>query len=414
MNRFPYFILPSFSLSACLVLAAQFPSLDAKAANWPFFRGPNHDGVSQETDWQSNWSNEGPTVAWRKNVGIGCSSMVVVSNRVITLGNRADKDIVTCLNANDGSIIWSYAYPCTFEERMFEGGTASTPTIDSEHVYTLSYDSQLHCLRMSDGELVWKRHLVEDFGGSPPRWKYASSPLIVDNMVILDVGGSKNSTLALDKNSGEKVWGIGREECGYATPIPFEQDETPAVALFKSKAMIGYERKAGRKIWRIPWETAYDVNASTPTILGDRLFISSGYKKGRAALYRLDGSPPRKVWENEDMKTKMSSCVIVGEHLYGVTEKKARLLCIDAKSGKINWSKRGFGQYGTLTATLNRLIVLTDSGDLVIVRADPDSYQELARAEIHKGRCWVNPVLANGRIFCKTNQGDLACVDVRN
>ena len=230
------------------------PIVPAMADDWPFFRGPNYNGVSTESGWTTRWPASGPKIAWKKNVGIGVSSFAVVDDRVITMGNRKDTDIVWCFEADNGRLIWQFTYPCKFDARQFEGGTASTPTIDGSFVYTLGFDGQVHCLSIEDGKVVWHKHLAQDFGGRYSSWKYSGSPLVIGDLVILDTGADGNSTLALDKTTGQKVWGTGRDLAGYSTPIPFQHFGQSGVLILKARALVAHDLASGREFWRIKWK----------------------------------------------------------------------------------------------------------------------------------------------------------------
>jgi len=397
----------------CVALLLRIVPADAD--DWPFFRGPDFNGVSTESGWLTQWSASGPKIAWRKNVGIGVSSFAVVDNRVITMGNRKDADIVWCFDAGTGRVIWQFTYPCKLDPRQFEGGPASTPTVDGSFVYTLAYDGQAHCLDIEDGRVVWRKHLVDDFGGRYSSWKYAGSPLVIGNLVILDTGADGNSTVALDKTSGRKVWGVDKDLAGYATPVPFEHAGRRGVLVFKARAMVAYDLATGRELWRIIWKVYHDCNASTPTVYGDKLFISTGYggRSARGALFQLGQGQPRQIWLNQDLETKMNSAVVYEGHLYCISERSGgQLMCFDLRDGAEVWAERTFAPYGTLMIADGKLVILDEKGDLVIAEAAPGGYRELARAKILSGRCWVMPVLANGRIYAKTNKGDMVCLDV--
>ncbi len=295
------------------------------ADDWPFFRGPNCNGVSAETDWTADWPAAGPRIAWRTNVGVGASSVVVTGDWLITMGSLKgkDEDVVWCLDVNSGRVLWQFTYDSKFDARQFEGGPASTPTVDGSHVYALGYLGPIFCLELDDGRVVWRKHLVHDFGGRYSAWKYAGSPLVTGDLVILDTGADGNSTVALDKGTGELVWGTGHDLAGYATPIPFQYVGRRSVLVFKARAMVANDLATGDELWRIDWRTNYDCNASTPTVFGDKLFISSGYggKRARGALFQLGDGGPRQIWLNQDLETKMNSAVLYGDHVYCISER---------------------------------------------------------------------------------------------
>ena len=406
----------SVGLHACAALLIL--TGPAAADDWPFFRGPYCNGVSAETGWTSRWPAAGPKVAWRTDVGIGASSVVVTGDRIITMGSCREKneEIVWCLDAHSGRPLWQFSYPAQFDARQFEGGSASTPTIDGHLVYTLGYLGHIHCLNLEDGRIEWRKHLVDDFGGRYSSWKYAGSPLVTEELVIFDTGADGSSTVALDKKTGRKIWGVGNDLAGYSTPIPFEHPGGRGVLVFKARAMVAHDLATGRELWRIDWRTNYDCNASTPTVLGDKLFISTGYggHRARGALFQLGDGEPRQIWLNQDLETKMNSAVIYEGHVYCVSERgSGQLMCLDLRDGAVVWSEPSFAKYGTLMIADGKLVVLDEKGDLVIADATPAEYRELARAKVFSGRSWVMPVLANGRIYAKNNAGKIVCLDVR-
>ena len=395
----------------CFLAAAALCSV-SHSADWPSFRGPDYTGASQESNWNPKFND--PRIAWEANVGTGAASFTAVGNRVLTSGNKDDNDTIWCFDLDSGKVLWKDIFPCKFEKRMFEGGTASTPTIDGDHVYNLSYDGQLRCLKLADGSLVWKVNLIDDFAGKLSTWKYAGSPLIQGSLVIVDCGGDGNSTLALDKLTGKKVWGSGSQNAGYASPIPVKLKGEAAILVFKGKSMVAQLVADGKQLWEVEWKTSYDVNASSPVPLADeKILITSGYGDGRAALYDLSGSEPKELWRNDDIKTKMSSAVVYRDAVFAVCgDNKGKLVCVSLKTGKTLWTENGFG-FGTLTLAGDKLVILGESGNLVIAEASAGGYSPISEAVILKRKCWVNPTLVGGRILAKNNKGDTVCVDVR-
>ncbi|MHC4994432.1 MAG: PQQ-like beta-propeller repeat protein [Planctomycetota bacterium] len=406
-------------LVCCLALVALLGAVNVPilADDWPAFRGPRYDGVSLETDWKADFPEAGPRQAWKVEVGIGPSSVTVPGDRVLTMGNADDQDSVICLDANSGKELWRYTYDCKFEKRMYDGGTASTPTIDGDRVYAFSYDGQLKCLNLADGSLVWEKHVVNDFGGELAEWKYSCSPLIQGDLMILDIGGSKNSTVALNKADGSLVWGAGDEQAGYASPTPYVQNGKPAVLVFKGKFMVSHDLATGKQLWKLPWKTNYDVNASCPTAMGDKVFISSGYpgRSGRGGLYDVSSGRPKEIWVNPDLKTQVNSGVVHEGHVYGISQdKRGMLTCVSLETGETRWQERGsYGVYGSAVLAGGKLIVLSERGELSTVEASADGFKEISKAKVLEDKCWVAPVLANGRLYCRNNKGVLICFDMR-
>jgi len=392
-----------------LGVAILLPSL-ALAADWPNYRGPNHNGVADET----GWSGKEPKVAWTVPLGPGASSVTVVKDRLYTMGNQNNRDIVYCLDTATGREIWRHAYDCPVAKRSFEGGPASTPTVDGERVYTLSYQGHLFCLEAATGKVVWSRHLVRDFKGVPPQWGFAGSPLVEGDLLILDTGGDGTSTIALNKADGALRWKSGDEVAGYATPVPATWDGKRALVLFKGRELLALEAATGNALWRLPWRTSYDVNAATPIVRGDQVFVSTGYETG-AALWQTAAREPRELWRNKNLCSMVNSPLLIGGHIYGFSgnvNQKSSLNCIKWATGELIWSKPELGN-GSLTAADGKLVVLTANGELVIGLASPSGFEPHARLPVLKGRCWVAPVISGGRVFCRSNAGTLVAVDVR-
>ena len=391
------------ALAALLVLS---PSL--RADDWPHWRGPARDGISSEKGWSRTWPDGGPKRLWERNVGISCSSLAVAGDRAYTMGNRDNQDTVYALDAATGGIVWQYSYACPLDPNMFEGGSGATPAVDGDRLYTVSRAGHLHCLNLADGKPVWTKHLAKDLGGKTPTWGYSGSALVLGDMVILDVGAPGGSTVALDKKTGATVWRSGDDGAGYATVAPFTRGGRQLLASFNAFGLVIRDAAKGGEIARHPWKTSYDVNSAMPVIDGDRFFISSGYNKG-AALLQFTGAAFKPLWESRKMRNHFNSSVLWKGHLYGFDE--SALVCMAFDSGETKWKKDGLGK-GSLMLADGQLIVLGERGDLVIAPASPDAYTETARAKVLGKRCWVVPVLANGRLYCKNNEGDVVCLDV--
>ncbi len=395
-----------FSLLACVIGLGCLTTVEA--ADWPNWRGPNHNGISNEKGWSTNWPEAGPKKLWEKTLGPGFASMTIADGRVYAMGNIEGNDILYCLDADTGKEIWKKSYPCPIFAKNHEGGPCATPTVDGDSVYTLSKNGDAIRFKKATGEVVWHKKLNKDLGYQHPRWHFAGSAFIFDNMVILNVG---SYGIALNKADGSIIWDNGKGAAGYSTAVPFTINGKKCIALFTAKEMVALVPETGKILWKIPWKTSYDVNAADAVIEGNRIFLSSGYNKG-CAVYTFTSSDFKKEWQNKNMRNHFNSCVLWKGHIYGVDDDDS-VSCLDFKTGEVKWAKKGFGK-GSLMLADGKLIILSDKGKLAIAEASPTEYKELASAQIlPKKKCWTVPVLANGRIYARNNpDGQLVCIDV--
>jgi outer membrane protein assembly factor BamB len=405
--------------SAPTVIATLLAVLPIGAANhdWYRWRGPDLNGISSETSFSTAWPSSGPKRLWKVSVGTGFSSVSVANGRVYTMGNRNDKESVYAFDAETGREIWRHTYDCPMEPRYYEGGTSCTPTVDGDRVYTLSRKGHLFCLEAANGKVSWQKNINEELalGKSReelPEWGYASSPLVQDKMLILNVGAAGT---ALDKMTGKLLWTSGKSRSGYATPVPFLLEDSPTLAIFGATGIHAVNLQDGKRRWTYDWETSYDVNVADPIISSNRMFISSGYGHG-AAVLEFTATGATKVWENKELRNQTSSSVLVRDHLYGMDgnngERGSSLRCLEFATGKVKWTEKSL-RPGALMAAGDKLIVLNESGELIVANASPDEFRALTRAQVIGGKCWTAPVLSNARIFCRNSAGDLVAVDVK-
>lgn len=384
-------------------------SVAGQGEDWPNWRGPAFDGNTRESLPEA--LPEKPAVSWRAKVGTGFSTVSVSRGRVFTMGNEDNVDTVWCLDAESGKVVWKHSYPCALDPRYYEGGPSSTPTVDGTAVFTLSKKGHAFRFDSETGEIVWQRDLVKDHNLKLPEWSFASSPLRHQNLVVLNCGGAG---MALDAASGETVWASNAETSGYATAVPFHRDGKMELLLFVAEELVSVDPPTGRMLWRFSSKCSRNVNAADPIVDGNRLMISSS--PGAVSIEIGPGENPEKkvVWETRDLRTYFNPAVRVGDYVYaihGTTHRPSELVCLDWGTGEVRWKEPGFGS-GALMASAKRLIIF-DKGKLTICPATPKGFQTEMQAQILEGKCWSAPVLANGRIYCRNADGDLACVDMR-
>ncbi len=387
-----------------LIIAAQ----PAAGADWPNYRGPDHNGISKETNWSSDWGAAGPKVLWKKSIGIGFSTTAVADGRAYNMGNSDKKtDTVYCLDAQTGQELWKYSYPCPLLPNSYEGGTLSTPTVDGSRVYTLSKVGDLFCFDATNGKILWQKQLNKEMGFELPTWHFASSALIAGNMLILNMG---SAGLALNKNTGAVIWQSGKGKCGYATPVPFEIDGQPCLAIMSEVTLFAVQQADGKQLWQYPYKTMYEINAADPVPVGKQMLITSGYKHG-CSLLEVSATEAKKVWENKVMSMQINCPIVRDGYAYGFDENIFK--CLKLADGSQQWQDKGLGKGSLMASADGRLIVMSEKGELVIAKADPQKFDVVARAQIlPQTKCWTSPVLANGRIYARNAAGDFVCVDV--
>ncbi len=385
--------------------------LFANAADWPNWRGPAYDGRSTETI-PSSLPAELP-VRWTAKVGTGFSTVSVVGEKVLTMGNRTlsdqETDTAWCLSARTGKVLWQHSYPCALDPLYYEGGPGATPTVHDGSVYTLSKKGHVFRLDLDDGDVIWSRDLVADHQVKLPEWSFAGSPFIDGDRVLLNVG---RGGIALNRETGETLWLPSTETSGYATVVPYEAGGPQASRLlFSATGLIAFDPATGKAASELPWKTSREVNAADPIVIGKRILVSSA--SGSVLIEPRPGAAPETIWEQKDMKWYFNPGVLIDGHVYslhGTTHRPTELMCLEAATGKIAWSVPGFGSGGVMAA--GKTVIVFDQGKLILFDADPAGYKPRHEQKFLEGKCWTAPVLANGRIYCRNAAGDLACVGV--
>jgi len=387
--------------------------------DWPKWRGPDQNGISTETGWIGEWPADGPITVWSKKVGIGFSSMTISKGKLYTMGNSAKNpkednqmDQVFCLDPKTGGQVWKHTYPCKLTPKYYMGGPSATPTIDGGKVYTFSKEGHVFCLDAETGSVVWRKDVQKEEGLKPPKWGFAGSVLIQGDLAIINAGPSG---IALKKETGDVVWKSEGGIAGYSTPLPFKAGGNEGIAFYSAQNLLAVAPATGKVLWRQPWKTSYDVNASEPIFVDDKVFISTGYKTG-SALFTVGKEGLTQIWRNKkNMSNQCNSCVYWKGYFYGFNGDvggKGVLNCVELKTGEVMWTITKLGT-GSLMMADGKLIVLGEKGMLLVANASPKEFDEIGRDRIIKGLCWTVPVLSGGLIYARCAEGDLVCVNLK-
>jgi outer membrane protein assembly factor BamB len=391
-----------------LIAAAALLAANSPAADWPQWRGLSRDGISSETV-SAAWPAEGPKVLWRASVGTGFSSISVSQGRAYTMGNTNNEDTIWCFEAATGKRIWQHTYPAQLTPQWYEGGPGSTPTVSGDRVFTISKWGDVFCLNAAKGTVLWQRDLRRD-GIKPPRWGFAGSPLVWDDLVILNAG---TAGIALERSSGRIVWSNGTNAAGYASPTRFVSSGKESVLIFAAKHLIALEPKTGHERWRQFWETDWDTNNSDPLVYGDSIFISS-FSRG-CGLFSVSNGNPVMTYTNHVLRNHLSPGILLGEYLYafnGEAKQDTDFRCIHLPTGELKWTRKD-PAFGSLILAGDKLIVLSEKGELLLGRASPQEFKPLARAKVLSGLGWTPPALADGRLYVRSAKGELLCLEMK-
>jgi len=398
------------TISLLIVAALLALSTVVYASDWPQFRGPHANGISGETI-NKDWQRQAPHKLWQVALtDRGYAGPSVALGKVFIIDHQGDKDIVRALDVNTGKDVWRYPYSDAASDNY--GFARSTPTVDGNHVYTLSRQGQLLCLDAASGHKIWGRNIIADFHGKLPTWCLAGSPLIDENKVIVCPGGPDASVVALDKQNGHTLWkGGGSDAPGYATPLIATLNSTRQYVIFTAHSLLGLAPANGQTLWSFPWKTDQDVNAAAPVVNGNNIFISSGYSHG-CALIAVNGHSAKQLWTNRNIQAHFSSPIMSGNYLYGDSD-PGNLVCLDLRTGDVKWKQSGFEKGGLIGADGTILAFNGHDGKLVMVRMTPEHYQELGYFTPLGGQqSWTAPVLANGRLIVR-NKTAIACYVVK-
>jgi outer membrane protein assembly factor BamB len=381
------------------------------------YRGAKRDGIVDGPRLARDWATEPPRLVWRQPVGGGYASFVVAGPLAITIEQRGDREAVVAYDVDDGNERWLYAYPALFSEVLGGDGPRATPTIHDGQVYSLGATGVLACLELTTGRELWSVNILERNGSGNIEWGMSGSPLIYDQLVLVNPGSQKGSATshaiaAFDAADGKSLWAGGAAKASYASPMLASFGGVRQVVIFDAVGLAGFAADDGRELWRVPWKSDFEINAAQPVLLSDdKVLISSS---AGAALLRISHSDenwePTEIWKNRKLKCGYACPIAYQGHVYGLSE--GILTCLDLATGRQLWKDRG-GQYGhgQMLLSGDLLIVQAETGELALVEATPERFHELGRFQAIEGKTWNNPTLVGRRIFVR-NHLEMAAYDL--
>lgn len=379
----------------------------SSASPWPGYRGPKRDNKSPDKGLLTSWSSEGPQPAWMATgLGQGYSSISMAHGKIYTMGSIGSDEMVIAVDASNGNRAWATRNGSTRQDGT-GNGPRGTPTVDGDRVYALGANGDLSCLDAHTGRSIWRKNILQEFGGRNIQWGISESVLIDGEKLICTPGGSRATMVALNKTTGRPIWTAnvpGNPSASYSSPIVFEVGGVRQYATFVHTGVIGIRARDGQAMWGQRESANGTANCSSPVFFNNTVFSASGYGTG-GALFELQSrggtTSSRSVWQTNKMKNHHGGMVEVDGFLYGCDEQI--LTCINLRTRDIAWQSRSVGK-GSLTFADGHLYVRSESGPVALVEANPQRYVEKGRFEQPQksGRnTWAHPVVADGKLFLR-------------
>ncbi len=427
-------VLAAHGFAAHDLPAADKPETGAKPFDWPQWQGPDRTAVSKETGLLREWPRGGPPLAWKvKGLGGGYSAPSVAAGRIFGMSNRGNEEVVWALAEPDGKELWATRLGGAYgRQRMPQGkeGPGCTPTVDGDLLYALGLGGDLVCLRVADGQVVWRKNLPADFGGTVPTWSYRESPLVDGDRLIVTPGGREATLVALHKKTGETIWKArvpGGDPAAYSSAIAIDFGGRREYVQLLRGGLVGVAAEDGKFLWRYDAPAnRMGINVSTPLYHDGQVFAASAYGAG-GGLVKLTkgdqgGVKAAEVYSTRKMQNHHGGMTLLGGYLYGANggNEGGYLACLEFKTGKVMWDERDKpGRQGVRKGSValadGRIYYRQEDGTMILFEPSLKEYLERGRFEQPERSsqpAWPHPVIANGKLYLR-DQDVLLCYDVK-
>jgi outer membrane protein assembly factor BamB len=391
--------------------------------DYPAFLGGGPWAEVSGAELDPDWTQHPPKLLWKQPIGAGWSAFAVVGNYAVTQEQRGPLEQVVCYELKSGRVAWTHDDPVRWDPSgngaLGRVGPRATPTIHDGRVYTHGATGILNCLDATTGQVVWSHDTLAEEGVENLMWGKAGSPIVVDDMIVVSVGGTNgNSLVAYDLKSGERVWSGGDRVSSYATPVLTEIAGTRQIVVVNEDYVTAHDAANGAVLWEYPWlgNSGSNASASQPMPIGDdRILLTKGYSVPSEVIqitHAADGFwQATRVWKKPVMRTKMSNVVIRDGYAYGISD--IDLECIDLATGRRKWKsrRRPAVENGQILLAGDYIVTLCESGEVVLVEATPKAYREAGSFQAIEGVTWNNPALA-GNILVIRNAEEAAAFEL--
>ncbi len=393
--------------------ASRSPAAESRVQftnDYPQFLGPNRNSTLDQPRLARDWKAQPPRRLWIQPVGTGWSGFAIVGTRAITEEQRGENEAVVCYDLLSGAVHWSYAYGAHFQSSLAGEGPRATPTVAGQRVYTMGSTGLLNCLELETGKLIWSKDIVRDNQGEMNEWGITCSPLVTGDLVIVSAGGrNERSLVAYRAATGEFVWGGGTDGAGYSSPFLTTLAGVPQILIFNSGGVSAHAAVDGKVLWKYHWPGGHP-HVSMPIVLpDDRVLISSGYGVGSELIKIKKDSQgiftATRLWKSNRLKAKFTNLVYRDGFIYGLDD--GIMVCLDGSTGELKWKEGRYG-HGQEILVQDALLVMAETGDVILLDPNPQQSRELTRFPVFKEKTWNPPALA-GEYLLVRNDKEAAC-----
>jgi outer membrane protein assembly factor BamB len=390
---------------------------EVAAFDWPQFLGPDRNGTYAGPPLLETWGSSGPKVAWRKQVGQGFAGPAVIGARVLLFHRVGNEEVLESLDARTGNSTWRYAYPTTYRDDFgFDEGPRAVPVVADGIVYTFGAQGQLHAVDLAKGTRVWSEDTMKRFNVPKAFFGAGGSPLVEGGRVIANIGGDKAGVVAFDAKTGKVVWTATEDDASYSSGVAATIGGRRLAVFLTRDNLLGLDPTNGAIQFQRRWRAriAASVNAATPLIVGDLIFVSAEYGPG-AGVVRVEGSKLVDLWNSDDvLSNHYATSVYHQGYLYGYHGRQEfgpSFRAVDMKTGMVKWSQDQF-RAGSVLLAGDRLLILREGGEFIVAPASPQGFKPIARAQILPGVLRPYPAIADGFLYVR-NENTLVCLDLR-
>jgi outer membrane protein assembly factor BamB len=387
------------------------------AQDWPQILGPGRNGIYTGPEIVPSFPRSGPPLLWKRDVGAGFAGPSVSAGKVVLFHRVNNRETVEAMDAATGKTIWTADYPTSYRDDFgFDEGPRAVPVIAGGRVFTHGADGMLQGLDFALGQRLWMVDTRKVFDAPKGYFGVASSPLVDGNRVLVNVGGKSGGIVAFDAASGKTLWTSTSDEASYSAPVMADIAGQRTAVFFTRTGLVAIDPTNGAVRYQFRWRArmAASVNAATPIVVKDQIFLSASYGTG-AVLLQVANNAVKPVWSgDESMSNHYSTSVYKDGYLYGFEGRQEFgqiLRCVELATGKVMWSVDGFGA-GSLLIASEALVIMRESGELALAPASPKAFRFASRAQLLPGVVRAFPALADGRYYVR-NERQLVAFDLR-